>query len=178
VAARAGWEYERANENIRVLIDVRFRLRAFLPVFGGVAIFLLSVLGLSGPESARLAPSIVVAAVSVLAFLATLGIVASDQRNSELYNALIHRAKYLESLFAAPVSPGTLRATKTGGQCNERALPQKKLSQTSRTIQAGPVAERESARPSSAAQTDRSCNAQMRENSESPGAPPDASLSP
>ncbi len=120
-------EYERVNENIRVLMDVRFKLLAFLPVFGGVAVFLLSSLGLAGNGSAPMAPPAVVAAVSFLAFVTTLGIVAYDQRNSELYNALIHRAKYLESMFAVEVSPGTIRVTTTGGQFNERPPPQKEL---------------------------------------------------
>ena len=127
ISERVEAEYERVNENIRVLMDVRFKLLAFLPVFGGVAVFLLSGLGVSGAGSGSLAPPAVVAAVSLLAFVATLGVVAYDQRNSELYNALIHRAKYLESLFAAPVSPGTIRETKTGGQFNERPRPQKEL---------------------------------------------------
>jgi hypothetical protein len=51
---------------------------------------------------------LVVVLVSVFGFLATLGITLYDQRNSELYNALIHRAKYVEkecTLQIAPISP-------------------------------------------------------------------------
>jgi hypothetical protein len=125
--AHASTEYERVNENIRALLDVRFKLLAFLPVFGGVALFLLSNLGFAESDVGGLASAAVVAVVSLLAFMATLGIVLYDQRNSELYNALVHRAKYLESLFASPPSPGALRETASGGQFSERPPPQKLL---------------------------------------------------
>jgi hypothetical protein len=68
-----------------------------------------------------------VAGVSVLGFVATLGIVFYDQRNSELYNALIHRAKYLEELFRSPNSPGARRKRASGGQFLERPRRGKKL---------------------------------------------------
>ena len=125
VVAQATTEYERVNENIRAFLDVRFKLLAFLPVFGGVALFLLSSLGLAESNGSGSASPAVVSFVSLLAFMATLGIVLYDQRNSELYNALVHRAKYLESLGACPPSPGALRKTSVGGQFNERPLPQK-----------------------------------------------------
>jgi len=63
-------------------------------------------------------PTVVV--VALLGFLATLGITLYDQRNSELYNALIHRAKHLEKQFGVPSSPGGLKRLPQGGQFRER----------------------------------------------------------
>lgn len=116
-------EYEQTNNNFRTLSEIRFKLLSFLPTLGGVAIFALSFLGLA-PDNTTFIPTInhlwIVAGVSILGFIATLGIVFYDQRNSELYNALIHRAKYLESLFRSYNSPGSRRKGAFGGQFLER----------------------------------------------------------
>lgn len=119
-------EYAQINDNFRFLADVRFKLLAFLPTLGGIAVFVLSGVGLqAGQAPAPATPEILVAVllVSLLGFLATLGITLYDQRNSELYNALIHRAKYLETQFGVPGAPGGLKPVTSGGQFNER--PQK-----------------------------------------------------
>src|SRR5438046_2284643 len=91
-------EYEQINENFRFLADVRFKLLALVPILGGAAIYALGRVGLeAGKAPASSTPELlVVVFVSLLGFLATLGITLYDQRNSELYNALIHRAKHLE----------------------------------------------------------------------------------
>ena len=111
------------------MADVRFKLLAFLPTLGGIAVFVLSGVGLQAGESPIPATPerlVVVLLVSLLGFLATLGITLYDQRNSELYNALIHRAKYLETQFGVPGAPGGLKPVTSGGQFNER--PQKSRS--------------------------------------------------
>jgi hypothetical protein len=119
-------EYAQINDNIRFLADVRFKLLTFLPALGGIAVFVLSGVGLrAGEPTTQEASSLLLAVLllGLLGFLATLGITLYDQRNSELYNALIHRAKHLEAQFGAPAAPGGLRQIASGGQFNER--PQK-----------------------------------------------------
>lgn len=116
-------EYAQINDNFRFLADVRFKLLAFLPTLGGIAVFVLSGVGLQAGESSTPATPerlVVVLLISLLGFLATLGVTLYDQRNSELYNALIHRAKHLERQFGVPGAPGGLKQVSSGGQFNER----------------------------------------------------------
>jgi hypothetical protein len=115
-------EYEQINENFRFLADVRFKLLAWVPTLGGAAVFVLAHLGLeAGKAPASSSPELLaVLLVSLFGFLATLGITLYDQRNSELYNALIHRAKHLEEEFGVPTTPGGLKQSPKGGQFNER----------------------------------------------------------
>jgi hypothetical protein len=123
-------EYAQINDNVRFLADVRFKLLAFLPTLGGIAIFVLSGVGLRAGEPAVTAtPELLLAVllVGLLGFLATLGITLYDQRNSELYNALIHRAKYLEVQFGVPGAPGGLKQVTEGGQFNERPRKARRL---------------------------------------------------
>jgi hypothetical protein len=115
-------EYEQINENFRFLADVCFKLLALVPTLGGAAVFVLAHLSLeAGKEPASSSSALlIVLLVSLFGFLTTLGITLYDQRNSELYNALIHRAKHLEEEFGVPSAPGGLKKTRTGGQFNER----------------------------------------------------------
>ena len=83
-------EYQQVNENFRMLADIRFKLLALIPVLGGVAIFLLS--GLQQVEEESQLGYGLLLLISGLGFLATLGVTFYDQRNSELYNALIRLA--------------------------------------------------------------------------------------
>ena len=112
-----------------MLADVRFKLLALIPVLGGAVVFVLSHIGLkvgtSGSESIPIL--LVVAIVSLFGCFATLGITIYDQRNSELYNALIHRAKYLETAFCSTRAPGGLKKIDIGGQFNERPGKNRKL---------------------------------------------------
>ena len=85
-------EYTEVNQNFRMLADIRFKLLALIPTLGGVAIFLLSRMQQSEPESGHG----LLLLISGLGFLATLGVTFYDQRNSELYNALSGRAAKLE----------------------------------------------------------------------------------
>jgi hypothetical protein len=115
-------EYEQINENFRFLADVRFKLLALVPTLGGAAVFILAHVGLEAGKAPSSSHSelLVVLLVSLFGFLATLGITLYDQRNSELYNALIHRAKYLERQFGVQSTPGALRKLPFGGQFSER----------------------------------------------------------
>lgn len=115
-------EYEQANENFRLLTDIRFKLLGLLPVLGGAAAYALAHSQLS--DSAKLQTATLelwlVALIAVFGFTATLGVAAYDQRNSELYNGLLHRLKYLEHCFNSERSPGALRKASFGGQFVER----------------------------------------------------------
>jgi hypothetical protein len=116
-------EYAEVNNNFRAFMDIRFKLLALLPPLGGVAVFVLSMIGLSTSESVvSITDSrcLTVIVIGIFGFIASLAITIYDQRNSELYNALIHRAKYLEELFESKNSPGALREREHGGQFQER----------------------------------------------------------
>jgi hypothetical protein len=123
-------EYEQINENIRFLADVRFKLLALVPVTGGAAVFILSQrVGLQTGEVAstsffELLPVLLIA---LFGFLATLGITLYDQRNSELYNALIHRAKHLEITYGATPTPGSIERLQYGGQYSERPRKHRRM---------------------------------------------------
>jgi hypothetical protein len=122
-------EYEQINENFRLLADVRFKLLALIPILGGAAVFVLAHIGFqTGMTVVESIPTlIVVAFISGFGFFTTLGITIYDQRNSELYNALIHRAKYLESAFGSPSAPGGIKKLSVGGQFRERPGQNRRL---------------------------------------------------
>jgi hypothetical protein len=122
-------EYEQINENFRFLADVRFKLLALVPTFGGAAVFVLTRAGLQagGGPSSSTSELLTVVVVGLFGFLATLGVTLYDQRNSELYNALIHRAKHLEEEFGIPSTPGGLTKLELGGQFRERPEKQRRF---------------------------------------------------
>jgi len=122
-------EYEQINENFRFLADVRFKLLALVPTLGGAGVFVLARAGLQagGGASSSTSELLTVVVVGLFGFLATLGVTLYDQRNSELYNALIHRAKHLEQEFEVPSTPGGLRKTHVGGQFRERPEKHRRL---------------------------------------------------
>jgi hypothetical protein len=93
-------EYAEVNNNFRMLADIRFKLLALVPALGGAANFVLS--GFALAQGAPSPPYSLVFIIGVMGFLTTLGITLYDQRNSELYNGLISRAKYLEEILALP----------------------------------------------------------------------------
>lgn len=132
-------EYQEVNGNVRSLSDIRFRLLAFIPALSGAGIYLLTaigdptkktlspcelllskLMGTDGAPPAGLSPfdAAKVMVIGGLGFLATLGVVYYDQRNSELYNALISRARFLERELGFERNPNVWRAG--GGQFNER----------------------------------------------------------
>ena len=122
-------EYVQINENFRFLADVRFKLLALVPTLGGAAVFVLTGAGLQAGGGQRSSTSelLTVVVVGLFGFLATLGMTLYDQRNSELYNALIHRAKHLEEEFGVPSTPGGLKKTQLGGQFRERPDKQRRF---------------------------------------------------
>ncbi|SRR6266566_3264787 len=126
---RLDLEYEQINENFRFLADVRFKLLALVPALGGSSVFVLAKVGFEAGEGPTSSHSLLLAVVivSLVGFFATLGITLYDQRNSELYNALIHRAKHLENMFGVPSTPRGLIEGPHGGQFNERPTKHRRV---------------------------------------------------
>jgi len=92
------FEYEQVLIHWRSLADIRFKLLAILPTLAGA--------GLTVVASSR--PPAVEAVLGLVGFFATLGIVFYDQRNTQLYNDAISRAKWLEKRlqFGSHLSKG------------------------------------------------------------------------
>ena len=83
--------YGQLCDSFRQLTDVRFKLLALVPSISGTAIALISK-DLDVFREAPLPRTV----VAILGFIVTLGIVFYDQRNSQLYNALVRRGRTLE----------------------------------------------------------------------------------
>ena len=115
-------DYEAAREVFTTLTNIRFRLVALVPSIAGATVALL-------PEKAHQES---VLAVALLGFFATFGVLVYELRNSEHYNAAIHRAKFLEGELGLPLA--TKRQTResggrwpsAGGLFNERPFVPKK----------------------------------------------------
>ena len=123
---RIQMEYDQVNNNFRMLADIRFKLLALVPPLGGVAIFALSTM--ASPKDLKASEYALALLVSVLGFLATLGITFYDQRNSELYNALGGRANYLEHHAGLELNPDAEPSkAKPAGQFLERPKPTRHL---------------------------------------------------
>ncbi|HYM77565.1 MAG TPA: hypothetical protein VE377_16455 [Candidatus Dormibacteraeota bacterium] len=103
-------EYEQVSNNFRMLAETRFKLLALVPTLTGSAVYLLSKMT-AGQQGADYA---MVGFLSVLGFLATMGITFYDQRNSELYNLLVKRAREMERLLIPPMKnfEGRIRASR------------------------------------------------------------------
>jgi hypothetical protein len=107
-------EYAEVNQNFRLYADIRFKLLALVPALGGVGVYALSRSELADADYT------LVLVIGVLGLLATLGITFYDQRNSELYNALFDRAKYLEERLNLPRTGRAQGEGASGGQWRER----------------------------------------------------------
>jgi hypothetical protein len=90
-------DYEQTTTYLRTLIDVRFRLLAFVPTVTGVAV---AVIGRPRPAAELLG-------VGILGLLATLGIFVYELRNTQISGTLIRRAAELERQLQVPSSLGT-----------------------------------------------------------------------
>lgn len=90
-----------------MLADTRFKLLAFVPTLAGAAIAFFTKTG--APETAL--------AVGILGFIMTIGIFFYDIRNTQFYDAAVHRAKWLEALLDLPVCT---QSKPIGGLFNER----------------------------------------------------------
>jgi hypothetical protein len=83
---RVRLDYEQTTQLLRTLVDVRFKLLAFVPTITGAAV------GLVG----RPRPAAELLGVGLLGLLATLGIFVYELRNTQLHDALLRRAAELE----------------------------------------------------------------------------------
>ncbi len=86
---RLGLDYEQTHQLLRALTDVRFKLLAFVPTVAGVAVALLG----------RPRPAAELLGVGLLGLIATVGVFVYELRNTQLLDALVHRAEHLERLL-------------------------------------------------------------------------------
>jgi hypothetical protein len=107
VEERLRIDYDQTTELLRTLIDVRFKLLAFVPTISGAAVALFG----------RPRPPAELLAVGLLGLLATLGIFVYELYNSRIYGATVQRAGELERLLGFPSAraPGA-----TGGLYADR----------------------------------------------------------
>lgn len=82
-------DYEQTTEYYHNLADSRFRLLALVPIVTGAAIGLLSK---------NIDPGTVLA-IGILGFVVTLGLFFYNQRNTQIFDTMILRAKMLEILL-------------------------------------------------------------------------------
>jgi hypothetical protein len=85
-------DYEQTTQLLRTLIDVRFRLLAFVPTISGVAVAFVG----------RPRPAAELLGVGLLGLLATIGIFVYELRNTQISGVLIPRATELEKRLQLP----------------------------------------------------------------------------
>jgi hypothetical protein len=90
-------DYEKTIAYFTALHDVRFKILAFMPVLAGAALAVFA--------GAALAPSREFAG-AVVGGLITLGLMSYDQRNTQIYDRLVRRAKFLERQLGFHALPG------------------------------------------------------------------------
>jgi hypothetical protein len=100
-------DYDQTTQYLRTLIDVRFKLLAFVPTVSGIAV---AIVGRPRPAAELLG-------VGVLGLLATLGIFVYELRNTQISGTLIRRAAELERRLQLPSSLG---GQASGGLYTER----------------------------------------------------------
>jgi len=100
-------DYDQTTQLLRALMDVRFKLLAFVPTVSGAAVALLG----------RPRPAAELVGVGLLGLVATLGVFVYELRNSQLLDALVHRAGELERLLELSSVTGSQGA---GGLFRER----------------------------------------------------------
>src|SRR5436305_2064408 len=83
-------DYEQTTELVRTLLDVRFKLLAFVPTIAGAAVALV---GTGKPTGAELL------GVGILGLLSTFGVLIYELRNTQVYNATVSHARALERLL-------------------------------------------------------------------------------
>jgi hypothetical protein len=89
-AERLRLDYDQTSELVRALMDVRFKLLAFVPTIAGAAVALV---GTGKPTGAELL------GVGILGLLATFGVLIYELRNTQVYNATVNHARALERLL-------------------------------------------------------------------------------
>lgn len=108
-------DYERTFDHYKWLADVRFKLLALVP---SVTVIASAVLG-KEPAASTVPvkePPLNVQLIACFGLVATIGVVFYELRNSQFYDALIHRLKELEKdlAFASYTENGG------GGQFTDR----------------------------------------------------------
>ena len=83
-------DYEQTTELSRTLLDVRFKLLAFVPTIAGAAVALV---GKGKPSGAELL------GVGILGLLATFGVLLYELRNTQVYTATLRHGRALERLL-------------------------------------------------------------------------------
>jgi mannose-6-phosphate isomerase-like protein (cupin superfamily) len=86
-------DYQNTLDQFKMLAEIRFKLLAFVPTLAGAAIGLLYKT--AAPKTTL--------AVGILGFIVTIGITFYDIRNTQVYDAAFHRAKWLEALLGLPI---------------------------------------------------------------------------
>jgi hypothetical protein len=89
-------DYDQTTQLLRTLTDIRFKLLAFVPTVAGASVGLL---GHPRPAAELLG-------VGLLGLVATLGIFVYELRNSQVYDAVVERAKALERKLGLPAVLG------------------------------------------------------------------------
>jgi hypothetical protein len=84
-------EYKEVSQNFRTLTEIRFKLLGLLPV--GTALIALSTAWSKGEISVPL---------SLFGLAVTLALIVYNERNNQLYDALVARAGQLENLLGLP----------------------------------------------------------------------------
>lgn len=80
-------DYAETNSLYRALVDIRFRLLAFVPTVSGAAIAILGGGGsVKGDADVR-------SDIGLLGLLVTLGVIIYEVRNSQVHDHAIHRLK-------------------------------------------------------------------------------------
>jgi hypothetical protein len=88
-------DYERTTQYFFHLADTRFKLLGLLPVVTGLALSTL-------PEKLEPTQGF---AVSLLGLIVTIGLTIYDQRNTQMYDRLVKRARRIEKEFRFIPSP-------------------------------------------------------------------------
>ena len=86
-------EYEQTTAYFHSLTQIRFKLLAIVPIVTGITAGLIARFGTGTTSSV---PGSMIAAISLLGLLVTLGVIFYDQRNSQLYNGVLAHAHSLE----------------------------------------------------------------------------------
>lgn len=96
-AERLRLDYDQTSELVRTLMDIRFKLLAFVPTIAGAAVALV---GAGKPTGAELL------GVGILGLAATFGVLLYELRNTQVYLATLSRARALERLLGLGTEGG------------------------------------------------------------------------
>ena len=83
-------DYDQTTKLVATLMDVRFKLLAFVPTIAGAAVALV---GKGTPTGAELL------GIGILGLIATFGVLLYELRNTQVYNATVTHARALERLL-------------------------------------------------------------------------------